>query len=81
MAAVTEERRSLGVKNLLRKLRGTAPRPVTPEDSLESLFSSNPLEEGEPREAAAEQTAPTAKAPGGNPLSGANRVKGPNKPF
>jgi len=34
-----QERKSLGVRHLLRKLRGTSPRPVSPEDQVQGLLS------------------------------------------
>ncbi len=36
--ALDTERRSVGVKAILRKLRGTAPRPVSPEDQIEGMY-------------------------------------------
>lgn len=43
--ALDIERKSLGVKHLLRKLRGSSPHPVSPEDTLEGLFHPETEEE------------------------------------
>lgn len=37
--ALEQERKSLGVRHILRKLRGTSPRPLSPEDQVQSLLS------------------------------------------
>lgn len=71
---IADEKRGLGVRNLLRKLRGVAPRPVSPEDSLEALFSSNPESGGHDE---AEQAPKKAAPVQGNSLGG----RAPKSPF
>lgn len=39
------ERRSVGIKSILRKLRGSAPRPVSPEDQIEGMYEKAPESE------------------------------------
>jgi hypothetical protein len=70
------ERKSLGVKHLLRKLRGTSPRPLSPEDQVQSLFSEG---EGGIQEAEKEGPAAlggTADSSGGSPLLKGLRGRG-----
>lgn len=69
------ERRSLGVKSLLRRLRGVAPRPVSPEDTLEGLFHPETEDEEELKPQGAPRPPGATRAPGtgGSAASGLPR--------
>lgn len=42
--ALDTERRAAGIRGILRRLRGAAPRPESPEDSIEGFMSSDEAE-------------------------------------
>lgn len=37
--ALADKRRAAGVKDILRRLRGVAPRPLEPEDQIEQVMA------------------------------------------
>ena len=62
--ALDTERRSLGVKSLLRRLRGVAPHPVSAEDTMEGLFHPETEDEEELKPQGESAPPGALKAPG-----------------
>jgi hypothetical protein len=62
--ALDTERRALGVKRLLHRLRGSAPRPLSAEDELQGLIKPDE-EEGLTSE---DERSATPSAPKKSPL-------------
>lgn len=65
--SLEDKGRAAGVRDILRRLRGVAPRPLQPEDEIEGLFKS-PEEDEEASEGSVPVKKPAPLAPRRTPL-------------